>query len=59
VNKLVGFFKDSWLELKQVSWLTVPQMIASTWLCVILVIVMAIFVYAIDKVLQILFRFVV
>ncbi len=52
MQTIIGFFKDSWAELKQVAWLTVPQMIASTWMVVILVIIMAIFVGSIDFVLS-------
>ena len=52
MQDIINFFKDSWSELKQVAWLTVPQMIASTWLVIILVIVMAIFVGSVDFVLS-------
>lgn len=52
MDKLIQFFKESWAELKQVSWLTVPQMIASTWIVIILVIVMAIYLGGVDFVIS-------
>jgi preprotein translocase subunit SecE len=52
MEKLIQFFKESWAELKQVSWLTVPQMIASTWVVIILVIVMAIYLGGVDFVIS-------
>lgn len=56
MNNILVFFRESWAELKQVAWLSVPQMIASTWMVIILVIIMAIYVGAIDFVLAWLFR---
>jgi preprotein translocase SecE subunit len=52
MNGLVLFFKEAWGELKQVTWLTTPQMIASTWVVIILVIIMAIYVFAVDFILR-------
>lgn len=40
------------MELKQVSWLTVPQVIASTWVVLILVVVMALYVGGVDFILS-------
>ena len=51
MNNVISFFKESWAELKQVAWLTVPQMVASTWMVIILVIIMAMFVGAVDYVI--------
>ena len=51
MNSVVEFIKESWAELKQVSWLTTPQMVASTWMVIVLVILMAIFVGSVDFVL--------
>ena len=55
--KLIDFFKEAWAELKQVAWLTTPQMIASTWIVVILVFVVAIYIATVDFVLNFLLRF--
>jgi preprotein translocase SecE subunit len=52
MNNILVFFRESWAELKQVAWLTVPQMIASTWMVIILVIIMAIYVGSVDFVLS-------
>jgi len=52
MTNFINFFRESWTELKQVAWLTVPQMIASTWMVIILVIIMAIYVGSIDFVLS-------
>ena len=51
MNSIVMFVKESWSELKQVSWLTPPQMIASTWLVILLSAVMAVFVFIVDRLL--------
>lgn len=51
MTKLITFFKEAWAELKQATWLTVPQMVASTWIVVILVIIMAAYLGAVDFVL--------
>jgi preprotein translocase SecE subunit len=53
---LIRFFKDSWQEMKLVTWLTRAQMVASTWLVIFLVFVFTVFVFFVDKGIQILFR---
>ncbi len=52
MNNLINFFKESWSELKQVAWLTTPQMIASTWVVLILVVIMSIYVFSVDFILR-------
>ncbi len=52
MKKIIDFTKEAWAELKHVSWLTVPQVIASTWVVIILVIVMSIYVSGVDFVLS-------
>jgi len=59
MNSVFNFFKESWAELKQVAWLTTPQMIASTWMVILLVIIMAIYVSSVDYILSFLFRILV
>ena len=54
MNAVVTFVKDSWAELKQSSWLSVPEMIASTWIVVILVILTSAFLFVVDKILSVL-----
>jgi len=51
----LSFAKDSWQELKQVNWLTRKQMMASTWLVILLVIVFAIYVGTADYLISIIF----
>lgn len=52
MQNVISFFKESWSELKQVAWLTTPQMIASTWMVIMLVIIMAIYVGGVDFILS-------
>jgi preprotein translocase SecE subunit len=59
MNNIVVFVKESWAELKQVSWLTTPQMVASTWLVIILCAVVALYVGAVDFVLSFILRILV
>ena len=56
MSSLIRFCKDSWEELKRVTWLTRPQMIASTWLVIFLVIVFSIYVGFMDYIIAFLFR---
>ncbi len=53
MQKTITFFKEAWLELRQVAWLPVPQMVASTWLVVILVALVAAYLFCVDYVLKI------
>jgi len=59
MNNIVAFVKESWSELKQVSWLTPPQMIASTWLVIILSAVVALYIGVVDFVLSFILRILV
>ena len=59
MNNIVAFVKESWAELKQVSWLTTPQMIASTWLVIILAALMALYVGFVDFILSFILRILV
>ncbi len=56
MNDLIQFVKEAYEELKRVSWLTRPQMIASTWLVIFLVIVFSIYVGFMDYIIAFLFR---
>ena len=53
MTKLFSFFKEAWAELKQVTWLTTPQMVASTVMVIILSAFVAAFVFVVDKGLQV------
>jgi preprotein translocase SecE subunit len=52
MQQIITFFKESWAELKQVAWLTVPQMVASTWIVVILVAIVALYLMGVDAILS-------
>jgi preprotein translocase subunit SecE len=52
---MLQFVKDSWQELKQVTWLSRAQVIASTWLVLFLVAIFTVYVFLVDKVIQGLF----
>jgi preprotein translocase SecE subunit len=52
MNNIINFVKEAWAELKQVSWLSVPHMIASTWMVLILVILVSLYVSGVDFVLS-------
>jgi preprotein translocase SecE subunit len=52
MQKTLIFFKEAWIELRQVAWLPVPQMVASTWLVVILVIITSAFLFCVDYLLK-------
>jgi preprotein translocase subunit SecE len=56
---LIQFIKEAYEELKRVTWLTRPQMIASTWLVILLVIVMSIYVGMVDFIIARIFGFIV
>ena len=55
MGSMIQFVKDSWQELKQVTWLSRGQMIASTWLVIFLVIVFSIYVGIVDFIIALMF----
>lgn len=59
IQQLIQFFRDATEELKKVSWLTRPQMLASTWLVILLVIVFSIFVGTLDFIISNSFHFLI
>ncbi|MEO8665661.1 MAG: preprotein translocase subunit SecE [Ignavibacteria bacterium] len=48
-DKIINFFEDIYKEMKKVSWPKKSELIESTKVVVITMIVSAIFVYIIDK----------
>jgi len=48
MSQLFQFFREAYEELKKVTWLSRTQMIASTWLVILMVIAMSIYVGAVD-----------
>jgi preprotein translocase SecE subunit len=55
MSKLLQFFREAYEELRRVTWLTRPQMIASTWLVILMVLAMSAYVFLVDKVISIVF----
>ncbi len=51
IHRLFKFVKEAYEELKKVTWLSRTQMIASTWLVILLVIIFAIYVGVVDFVI--------
>ncbi|MGQ0645814.1 MAG: preprotein translocase subunit SecE [Elusimicrobiota bacterium] len=51
MKRLIEFIKEAYEELKKVTWLTRPQMIASTWLVILFMIAMSIYIGAVDFVI--------
>lgn len=56
VREFFKFLRDAWDELKLVSWLTRNQMLASTWLVILFVIVFAVYVGLLDWIIGRAFR---
>jgi preprotein translocase subunit SecE len=51
VDKAVGFLKEAYAELKKVSWLSRNEVVGSTVVIVIFIVVVALFVGAVDFIL--------
>ena len=51
IDQFIKFLRDSYHELKLASWLTVPQMVQSTVVVLILTLILAVYVAVIDRVL--------
>lgn len=52
IQKALQFFRDAYAELKKVTWLDRKQVIASTIVVIILVLIVAAYVFVIDLVLS-------
>ncbi|MBK8871421.1 MAG: preprotein translocase subunit SecE [Elusimicrobia bacterium] len=57
IRQFLKFVREAVEELKKVSWLTRPQMIASTWFVILLVIVFSVFVGVLDFLIMNSFHF--
>jgi preprotein translocase SecE subunit len=51
VQNVIRFFQEAYQELKLSSWLTKEQMMGSTLVVIVLTVIVAIFVGAVDRVL--------
>jgi preprotein translocase SecE subunit len=51
-EKVVEYVKETQGELKQVTWPTKPELTGSTIVVIFVTLVLAVFIYAVDKVLE-------
>ncbi|MBD3217556.1 MAG: preprotein translocase subunit SecE [candidate division Zixibacteria bacterium] len=51
-QKVGNYIKETQAELKQVTWPTKPELIGSTIVVIVVTLVLAVFIYAVDKVLE-------
>lgn len=51
VNSVISFIKESYVELKKVTWLSKKEVLASTLVVVILIVIMSIYIGLIDFIL--------
>ncbi|MBI3962330.1 MAG: preprotein translocase subunit SecE [Deinococcus sp.] len=52
------FFRDSWAELRRVTWTSMSEIRASTWIVITMVLAFTLAVGVIDNILLFLFRLV-
>ena len=52
MNKAIQFFKDAYFELTKVTWLTKKEVVATTFVVIVFVIIMALFVGFVDMILS-------
>ncbi len=50
-NSIINFVKESYIELKKVSWLSRKEVVASTIIVIVIIVVMSLYIGAIDFVL--------
>jgi len=51
-DKVVNYLKETQAELRQVTWPTKAELVGSTIVVIFVTIVLAIFIYAVDKLLE-------
>lgn len=52
MNKAIQFFKEAYVELTKVTWLGKKEVFATTVVCVVFIIILALFVSFIDLILS-------
>lgn len=57
-NRVSGFFLETRQELKRVTWPTRHELTASTAVVIVVTLLMAVFIFAIDSVLSVVLRLV-
>ena len=51
MGKAIQFFKDAYFELTKVTWLSKKEVVATTLVVIVFVIIMALFVAFVDQIL--------
>ncbi len=51
-QKVGNYIKETQAELKQVTWPTKPELIGSTIVVIFVTLILAVFIYAVDKILE-------
>ena len=51
MGKAIQFVKDAWFEFTKVTWLSRKEVVATTIVVIVFVIIMALFVALVDKIL--------
>ena len=47
--KIKAYFQETAAEMKRVSWATLPELRESTWVVIVTVVLVTIFVFVVDK----------
>jgi preprotein translocase SecE subunit len=53
-QKITNYLKETQAELRQVTWPTKPELIGSTIVTIFVTLVLAVFIYGVDKLLEVL-----
>jgi preprotein translocase SecE subunit len=51
-QKIVNYLKETQAELRQVTWPTKPELIGSTIVTIVVTLILAFFIYGVDKLLE-------
>jgi preprotein translocase subunit SecE len=50
--RVQAYFQETGSEMKRVSWVSLPELRESTWVVIVTVVLITIFVFVVDKVLD-------
>ena len=53
-QKITNYLKETQAELRQVTWPTKPELIGSTIVTIVVTLILAVFIYGVDKFLEML-----
>jgi len=51
-EKILNYLKETRAELRQVTWPSKPELIGSTIVTIVVTLILAVFIYGVDKVLE-------